>query len=89
MGITGYLFDASELLLTRKINPPYMKTSNIRFLLLIGLLASVLVGIGEYLLHYLPGGPEGESSCRPQGLSEVKIPKSGAASKHPICPWLN
>ena len=27
---------------------------------MIGILASILVGIGEYLLHFLPGGPGGE-----------------------------
>lgn len=31
-----------------------------KVLLGIGILASVLVGIGEYLLHFLPGGPGGE-----------------------------
>ena len=31
-------------------------------LLVIGLIASVIVGIGEYLLHFLPGGPGGEIS---------------------------
>ncbi len=31
-------------------------------LLLIGIIASVIVGIGEYLLHYLPAGPGGEVS---------------------------
>ena len=31
-------------------------------LLAIGLLASIIVGIGEYLLHYLPAGPGGEIS---------------------------
>jgi len=30
--------------------------------LFIGLLASVIVGVGEYLLHYLPDGPGGEIS---------------------------
>lgn len=37
-----------------------MKRSSIKLLLWLGLLASVLVGIGEYLLHFLPGGPGGE-----------------------------
>lgn len=37
-----------------------MKDSTIKLLLFTGLLASVLVGIGEYLLHFLPGGPGGE-----------------------------
>jgi len=31
-------------------------------LLIIGLIASIIVGIGEYLLHYLPAGPGGEIS---------------------------
>ncbi|WP_339840888.1 DUF6796 family protein [uncultured Maribacter sp.] len=35
---------------------------NIRILILLGLLGSVLVGIGEYLLHFLPEGPSGEIS---------------------------
>tara|TARA_B100000809_G_scaffold152297_1_gene149648 strand:- start:7734 stop:8384 length:651 start_codon:yes stop_codon:yes gene_type:complete len=34
----------------------------VKFLILLGLLGSVLVGIGEYLLHFLPEGPEGEVS---------------------------
>lgn len=34
----------------------------IRTFLLIGIAASVIVGIGEYLLHYVPGGPDGEIS---------------------------
>lgn len=39
-----------------------MKNSSIRLLIGIGILASILVGIGEYLLHFLPGGPGGEVS---------------------------
>jgi hypothetical protein len=38
-----------------------MKLSN-RLLLLIGIVASIVVGFGEYLLHYLPTGPSGEIS---------------------------
>lgn len=38
-----------------------MKLSN-KQLLLIGIIASVIVGIGEYMLHYLPSGPGGEIS---------------------------
>lgn len=34
----------------------------IQYLLYTGLLASVIVGLGEYLLHFLPGGPGGEVS---------------------------
>ncbi len=29
-------------------------------MLTIGILASIIVGLGEYLLHYVPGGPHGE-----------------------------
>ncbi len=36
-----------------------MKLSN-KQLLLIGILGSIIVGLGEYLLHYLPAGPGGE-----------------------------
>jgi hypothetical protein len=39
-----------------------MKTNSIKLLLLLGLAGSVIVGIGEYLLHFLPGGPLGEIS---------------------------
>lgn len=39
-----------------------MKKQQIKYLIRIGLLASVLVGIGEYMLHYLPQGPGGEIS---------------------------
>ena len=35
---------------------------NNKQLLIIGILASIIVGIGEYLLHYLPTGPGGEIS---------------------------
>jgi len=35
---------------------------NNKQLLIIGLIASVVVGAGEYLLHYLPSGPGGEIS---------------------------
>jgi len=31
-------------------------------LLISGLLGAVIVGIGEYMLHFIPGGPEGEIS---------------------------
>lgn len=50
-----------------------MNLSN-KQLLLIGLLASVIVGIGEYMLHYLPTGPGGEISM----LQDVPL---GRASK--------
>ena len=35
---------------------------SIKFLLGLGILASILVGLGEYLLHFLPDGPPGEVS---------------------------
>ena len=38
-----------------------MNLSN-KQLLIIGIIASILVGIGEYFLHYLPSGPGGEIS---------------------------
>ena len=50
-----------------------MNLSN-KQLLLIGILASIIVGIGEYLLHYLPDGPGGEVSM----LQDVPL---GRASK--------
>ncbi len=37
-------------------------STTIKGLICLGLLASVIVGIGEYLLHFLPGGPGGEVS---------------------------
>ena len=33
---------------------------HIKILIIAGILGSLLVGIGEYLLHFLPGGPGGE-----------------------------
>lgn len=36
-----------------------MKLNN-KYLLFIGIIASIIVGVGEYLLHYLPQGPGGE-----------------------------
>jgi hypothetical protein len=41
-------------------------------LLLIGILASIIVGIGEYLLHYLPLGPGGEITM----LNDVPIERA-------------
>ena len=52
-----------------------MNLSN-KQLLLIGIIASVIVGIGEYLLHYLPTGPGGEISM----LQDV--PLSRASKGH-------
>jgi len=39
-----------------------MKNGTIKLLLALGVLGSILVGIGEYLLHFLPDGPPGEVS---------------------------
>ena len=39
-----------------------MKNSTVTWLIRLGLIGSVIVGIGEYLLHFLPGGPGGEVS---------------------------
>lgn len=39
-----------------------MTNTNIKCLIALGILASILVGIGEYLLHFLPDGPPGEVS---------------------------
>jgi len=39
-----------------------MKNTTIKFLLVLGIIGSFIVGVGEYLLHFLPGGPEGEVS---------------------------
>ena len=41
-------------------------------LISIGILASLIVGIGEYLLHYLPGGPGGEITM----LNEVPLTRA-------------
>ncbi|MFT4568870.1 MAG: hypothetical protein ACI9FN_003840, partial [Saprospiraceae bacterium] len=38
------------------------KTVTIKYLIGLGILGSILVGIGEYFLHFLPGGPGGEVS---------------------------
>lgn len=37
-----------------------MNKTTIKYLLWAGILGSLLVGIGEYLLHFLPAGPGGE-----------------------------
>lgn len=39
-----------------------MKNNTIKLLIGLGILGSILVGIGEYLLHFLPDGPPGEVS---------------------------
>ena len=46
---------------------------SIRHFLTLGLIASVIVGIGEYMLHFLPGGPEGEISM----LEKVPLERAG------------
>jgi len=53
-----------------------MKNSTIKILLALGILGSFIVGIGEYLLHFLPDGPPGEVSM----LEEV--PLSRASKGH-------
>jgi len=49
-----------------------METKTIKLLLILGLIGSVIVGIGEYLLHFLPGGPGGEVSM----LEDVPIARA-------------
>ncbi len=49
-----------------------MNSKTIRILLLLGLLGAIIVGIGEYLLHFLPGGPGGEVAM----LEEVPIERA-------------
>jgi len=39
-----------------------MKNHTIKLLLILGILGSFIVGVGEYLLHFLPDGPTGEVS---------------------------
>ncbi|MDA8692426.1 hypothetical protein N9L92_00075 [Saprospiraceae bacterium] len=47
---------------------------SVQQMLAVGILASIIVGAGEYMLHYLPGGPGGEISM----LEKVPL---GRASK--------
>ena len=49
-----------------------MNSKTIRLLLLLGLFGSIIVGIGEYLLHFLPGGPGGEIAM----LEDVPIQRA-------------
>lgn len=49
-----------------------MNSKIIRLLLVLGLLGSIIVGIGEYLLHFLPGGPGGEIAM----LEDVPIQRA-------------
>lgn len=51
-----------------------MRNSSIRGLIALGILGAVIVGIGEYLLHFLPEGPGGEIAM----LEDVPI---GRASR--------
>ncbi len=44
----------------------------VKSLLCIGLLASIITGLGEYLLHFLPGGPAGEISM----LNDVPLDRA-------------
>ncbi len=46
--------------------------TTIKILLSIGILASIITGLGEYLLHYLPEGPAGEVSM----LNEVPLKRA-------------
>ena len=39
-----------------------MQSNTIKLLLTLGIIGSIVVGIGEYLLHFLPDGPPGEIS---------------------------
>lgn len=43
-------------------NGKNVRNSTIKLLIALGILGSILVGIGEYLLHFLPDGPPGEVS---------------------------
>jgi len=49
-----------------------MDNKIIKWLLALGLIGSIIVGIGEYLLHFLPGGPGGEVSM----LEDVPIDRA-------------
>ncbi len=49
-----------------------MNSKAIRFFLFLGLLGAIIVGIGEYLLHFLPGGPGGEVAM----LEDVPIKRA-------------
>jgi len=52
------------------------KTISTKTLLFIGLLASIFVGIGEFLIHFLPEGPDGEISML------YKVPLDRASKGH-------
>lgn len=45
---------------------------SIRHFLILGILASLVVGLGEYLLHFIPAGPSGEISM----LDEVPLERA-------------
>ena len=49
-----------------------MNSTNIKFFLFLGLLGATIVGIGEYLLHFLPSGPGGEITM----LEEVPLQRA-------------
>ncbi len=51
-------------------------TISTKILLFIGLFAAIIVGAGEFLLHYVPGGPEGEISML------EKVPLARASKGH-------
>jgi len=54
-----------------------MKTAiSTKTFLLLGLLGAVVVGAGEFLLHFVPGGPEGEISML------EKVPLARASKGH-------
>jgi len=53
-----------------------MRNTTIKILLALGILGSFLVGIGEYLLHFLPDGPPGEISMLEQ------VPLNRASKGH-------
>jgi hypothetical protein len=45
-------------------------------MIFVGILASIIVGIGEYMLHYIPGGPAGEIDML------MKVPLKRASVGH-------
>ena len=49
-----------------------MKNKNIKILIALGIIGSFMVGVGEYLLHFLPDGPPGEVKM----LEEVPIARA-------------
>jgi len=52
-----------QILYTKTNTKTYlMSHKSIQALLLTGIIGAIIVGIGEYMLHFIPGGPEGEIS---------------------------